>query len=134
MSAMTTTHNRRLGLSGVALTKARNNRFDNQALTAVRNEIEAVLDESGYLVGAPFSWVTIAVRYGVVDADAPVYQPISKKYNDLPLAIEVDTSRLTGADLVSLTSVFKRAVVLALVHAGKKYQRPTAELEALLSR
>jgi hypothetical protein len=129
---MVTTHGRRLGLSGVALTKARNNRFDNQALTAVRNEVEAVLDESGYLVGAPFSWVTIAVRYGLIDADAPVYQPISKKYGDLPLSIEVDTNRLVGADLASLTGMFKRAVLLALMHAGKKYDRPTATLEAEL--
>ena len=132
MNTMVTTHGRRLGLSGVALTKARNNRFDNQALTAVRNEVEAVLDESGYLVGAPFSWVTIAVRYGLIDADAPVYQPISKKYGDLPLSIEVDTNRLVGADLASLTGMFKRAVLLALMHAGKKYDRPTATLEAEL--
>jgi len=133
MNTMATTHNRRLGLSGVALTKARNNRFDNQALTAVRDEIEAVLDESGYLAGAPFSWVTIAIRYGLVDADAPVYQPINKKYGDLPLAIEVDTNRLIGVDLASLVSVFKKAVLLALVHAGRKYNRPTVKLEALLN-
>jgi hypothetical protein len=132
MKAMATTHGRRLGLSGVALTTARNNRFDIQALTAVRSEVEAVLDESGYLVGAPFSWVTIAVRYGLMDADAPVYQPISEKYGDLPLSIEVDTNRLVGADLASLAGMFKRAVLLALVHAGKKYDRPTARLEAEL--
>lgn len=116
LNVMSTTHSRRLGLSGVALTKARNNPFDIQVLTAVRNEVEAVLDKSGYLVGAPFSWVTIAVRYGLMDADAPVYQPISKKYGDLPLAIEVDTNRMVGADLACLTGVFKRVVLLALVH------------------
>jgi hypothetical protein len=132
MNAMATTHCRRLGLSGVALTKARNNRFDNQALTAVRNEVEVVLDESGYLVGAPFSWVTISVRYGLIDADALAYQPTSKKYGDLPLSIEVDKNRLVGADLASLTGVFKRVVLLALVHAGKKYDRPTAILGAEL--
>lgn len=131
---MGTRHSSRLGLTGVALTQTRNNRYDTQALTAVRDEIEAVLDQQGFLDGAAFSWVTVSVRYGVVNADEPVYQSISKKYGDLPLAIEVDTRCLIGADIAALRDVFKQAVVLALVHAGKRYGRPTANLEALLRK
>lgn len=129
---MATTHSKRLGLTGVALTQARNNRYDTHALITVRDEIEAVLDQQGYLDGATFSWVTVAVRYGLINAEEPIYQPISTKYGDLPLAIEVDTSRLVGADIAELRNVFKQAVVLALIHAGKRYGRPTAKIEELL--
>lgn len=131
---MNTTHGRKLGLSGVSLTKARTNRHDVKALTAVRDELEAVLDSDRYLLGAPFTWVTIAVRYGLVDASEPSYQPINKKYGDLPLAIEVDTHRLVGLDVQDLAMLFRQAVLVALVHAGKKYERPCAKLESLLHK
>lgn len=130
---MPTTHNRKLGLIGTALTKARNNKNDIRALTAVRNELEQILDAENYLLGAPFTWVTVAVRYGLVDAVEPTYQAINRKYGDLPLAIEIDANRLIGLDLEALTTVFRKAVLTALVHAGKKYGRPTEKLETLLA-
>lgn len=124
-------HNRKLGLSGVALTKARNNRFDAKALTEVRDEIEKVMVESGYLEEAPFSWVTIAVRYGLKDDSEPEFQKINKEYGDLPLSIEVDTNKLTGASLEELKGIFRLSVLKALISAGIKYQRPIEKLEAL---
>lgn len=72
-------HNRRLGLIGVALTLTRNNRETGKALDAVRDEIESVMDECGYLIGAPFSWVTVSVRFGLVNAAVPSYGAVSKK-------------------------------------------------------
>lgn len=125
-------HNRKLGLSGVALTKQRNNRHDAKALTAVRDEIEKVIIDSEYLEGAPFSWVTIAVRYGLKNEGKPSYQAVNKKYGDLPLSIEVDTHELIDASLEELKLIFKRAVLKALIHAGKKFERPTEPLEQVL--
>lgn len=58
-------HNRRLGLIGVALTLTRNNREAGKALDAVRDELESVMDECGYLIGGLFSWVTVSVRFGL---------------------------------------------------------------------
>lgn len=126
-------HNRKLGLNGIALTKQKNNRLDSKALTAVRDAVEKVMIESGYLEGAPFSWVTIAVRYGLKNDDKPSYQAIDKKYGDLPLAIEVDTRELIVASLDDLKLMFKRAVLKALIHAGIKYKRPIGSLEEMLS-
>ena len=125
-------HNRKLGLNGVALTKQRNNRHDTKALTEVRDEIEKVIIDSQYLEGAPFSWVTVAVRYGLKVDDKPSYQAVNKKYGDLPLSIEVDTHELIDASLEELKLIFKRAVLKALVHAGKKFERPTEPLEQVL--
>jgi hypothetical protein len=59
------------------------------ALNEVRDELESLLDGCGYLVGAPFSWVTISLRYGLIDEQEPHYQGINKKYGDLALAIEL---------------------------------------------
>lgn len=125
-------HNRKLGLNGVALTKQRNNRHDAKALTEVRDELEKVIVDSQYLEDAPFSWVTVAVRYGLKNDDKPSYQAVNKKYGDLPLAIEVDTHELIGASLDELKLIFKQAVLKALIHAGEKFERPTDALEKIL--
>ncbi|MCL1480493.1 Imm39 family immunity protein [Marinobacter sp. M3C] len=125
-------HNRKLGLSGVALTKQRNNRHDTKALTAVRDELEKIIIDSEYLEGASFFWVTIAVRYGLKNDDKPSYQAVNKKYGDLPLSVEVDTQELIGASLEELKLIFKRAVLKALIHAGKKFERPIVPFEQAL--
>lgn len=126
-------HNRKLGLSGIALTEQKNNRHDAKALTAVRDVVEKAMIESGYLDGAPFSWVTIAVRYGLKNDDKPSYQAINKKYGDLPLAIEVDTHEMVGASLDDLTLTFGKAVLKALIHAGQRFERPVEALERMLA-
>ena len=125
-------HNRKLGLSGVALTKARNPKGDVAALSAVRDELEPVIIESGYLEGAPFWWVTIAIRFGMKTETEPHFQSINKKYGDLPLAIEIETSRILKATGSELTNLFKAAALRSLIAAGHRYNRPTTELVALL--
>jgi hypothetical protein len=125
-------HNRKLGLSGVALTKARNNKHDTKALTAVRDELEQLLIGSAYFTDAPFSWVTVAVRYGLKDEIIPHYEKINQKYGDLPLSIEVDTNRLMGASFEDLVKTFSVAILRALIHAAAKYQRPAEQLRVQL--
>ena len=124
-------HGRKLGLTGVALTKQRNNRNDTKALTLVRDELEKAMVDSGFLNGAPFSWVTVAVRYGLKNDDEPSYQSINRKYGDLPIAIEIDTHEMMDASLEELSLTFKRAVLKALVHAGRKYDCATDFLESM---
>lgn len=126
-------HNRKLGLVGVALTKAKNNRRDVEALSQVRDEIERLLIDSHYLVDAPFSWVTLSIRFGLKDDSTPSYGKINKRYGDLPLAIEVDTHAMGVASLEELKKRFKIATLIALIAAGKKYSRPVTSLEGALS-
>jgi len=127
-------HNRKLGLVGVALTKARNNRKDVEALSQVRDEIERILIESHYLLDAPFSWITVSIRFGLKDESTPSYGKINKRYGDLPLAIEVDTHSGGVASFEDLKRRFKSATLIALIHAGQKYARPVSSLEAALSQ
>lgn len=122
-------HNRKIGLSGVSLTKARPPRYDIEVMSEMQDELESLMLSDNYLNDAPFEWVTVALRYGLKNEDKPHYQKISKKYGDLPLSIEIDTHELIKADRDELKRIFMVATLKALVHAGQKYKLPTASLE-----
>ena len=122
-------HNRKLGILGVALVKARFPKCTGSALDTVRNELEAHLISSGVLTGAPFFWVTIAIRYGLKDQEQPVFQRINQKYGDLPLAIEVDSHRILNGDEKQITEIFREAATKALLAASKRYERPLLNSE-----
>ena len=91
------------------------------AAGAARNDLEREMIESGYLDGAPFKWIGLIVREGLVDESAPHYQVIDRSDGELPLAIELDTHRLLGASLEEMTRVYRQTVLLALVHVAEKY-------------
>lgn len=124
-------HDGKLGLIGVSLTMARVPNADLDAFAAVEAELEPILEASGYLKDAPFSWVTLAIRYGLKNEDKPHYSSINKKYGDLPLSIEVDVREMVGASMEQLRIVFRRATLRALIHAGAKFGRPIEALRDL---
>ena len=121
-------HNRKLALSAVALTKAKI-RGDIPVATEVRDELEQLLIRSSYLEGAPFRWVGVMLRYGLKNEDKPEYDKIDEKDGELPLAIEIDTNELIGADRERLKCVFTAATLRALIDAGHKYGLSTSVLE-----
>ena len=104
-----------------------------EAATAVRDELEGEMIESGYLNGAPFEWVGLIIRYGLKDDDKPSYSRINKKHGDLPIAIEIDTHRFLGAPYEEVANVFRKATLISLIHAGQKYGLKVARLEKLLA-
>lgn len=125
-------HERKLVISGVSLTKTRLNKYGIQALTVARDELEACIISSNYLDGAPFLWVSIILRYGLISATKPIFKGINKTHGDLAIAIEIDTAKIINADLPTLASIFKKSALIALIYAGKKYDRPIKQLESLL--
>lgn len=127
-------HNRKLVLSGIALTKMRYKDNDLQALSETRDILETIIINSDYLNDAPFSWVGISIRYGLKYEEKPHYQGISKKYGDLSLAIEVDSNEMIEASYEELVRIFTAATLKALIHAGHKYKRPVEALEKMLDR
>jgi len=88
---------------------------------------------SGYLEAAPFKWVGVIIRYGLKYETEPQYHGINKKHGDLALTIEVDTHDLLDADLAGVVAMFRKATLIALVHAGRKYKLKTDRLEDLLA-
>ncbi len=133
MSDMTRNHNRKLGLCATALTTARMPKFDIEVATVVRDEIEKVMGDSGYLRSAPFEWVTIAFQYGLKNDDEPVFGKISKRYGTLPLAIELDTNELLGASREEMKRLFEIAALRSLIAAGKRYSLNYSALETHLA-
>ena len=101
------------------------------AANRARDEIEQSLIEVGYLDQAPFKWVGLIVREGLKDETSPHYQRINKTHGDLPLAIEIDTHRLLGATEDEMVSIFRRASLISLIHAGEKYGLPVDGLRHL---
>ena len=77
-------HNRKLAISGIALTMARNNRFALDVINELRDELERIVIDTGYLDDAPFQWVGLILRFGLVNEEKPHYQRIDNKYGDWP--------------------------------------------------
>ena len=126
-------HDRKLVIGGVALTKARlKPAIMAAAMDQARDALEGEIIRSGYLDGAPFRWVGLIIREGLVDEAEPHYERISAKHGDLPIAIEVDTHRLLGATTDQAERIYRKAALVALVHAGEKYGLNVEQLSTLL--
>ena len=126
-------HDRKLVLGGVALTMARvKHKLAGPAMDRVRDDLEKEILHTEYLAHAPFKWVSLIIREGLVDEVKPHYQRISRKYGDLPLAIEIDVHRLLDASEDEMADVYREATLRALVHAGQKYDLPVERFNNLL--
>lgn len=127
-------HNRKLVIGGVALTMARVRpaKAIASAGNRVRDELEQEMIQSNYLENAPFKWVGLIIREGLVDEERPHCGSINHKDGDLPLAIEIDVHRLLNVSEDDMAQVYRRATLIALVCAGEKYNLPTKRLKELL--
>ncbi|WP_084331832.1 Imm39 family immunity protein [Hyphomonas adhaerens] len=128
-------HNRKLALSGIALTEARiPPRPNATAANRSRDELEQEMIQSGFLEGAPFKWVGLSIRYGLVDEAEPHYQEIDPKDGELPLAIEIDVHRLLGVSEDEMAVVYRKTALIALIHAGEKYHLKVNRMKELLAQ
>ncbi|MGF1751950.1 Imm39 family immunity protein [Vibrio cionasavignyae] len=125
-------HNKKLVLGGVSLTKERPNRFAMQVMTEIRDELELLIINSGFLIGAPFIWIGLILRYGLVSADKPMYQKINEKHGDLPVSIELDTNELSSATKSELKRIMKKATLVALIDIANKYELKAEEFKKSL--
>jgi hypothetical protein len=130
---MAKTHDRKLGLIVVALTMQKNPKFLHEIQKEIIDEMEKILIQDDYYNGSPFSWITLSLRLGLKDAEKPRYFRINKKYEDLPLAIEVDCSSFRDASREEIYTKLRNATLIALLDAGKKYSRPMKLLSEKLS-
>ena len=127
---MSSAQNRRLLIGGVALTMGRL-KNDGLAMVEVCDELGPILESMGYVEKAPFKYVSLIIRYGLVNNTRPEYQRIIKKYGELPIAIELDMGMLKNANKIGkerLKTVFTIAAVEALIDVGRKYGLPTWDL------
>lgn len=127
-------HNRKLVLGGVALTRAKlPARQTAFAMGKARDDLEQEVIRSGYLSSAPFKWVGLIIREGLIDELTPHYQKIDQKDGELPIAIEVDINRLVGASADQATNIYRKAALLALLHVGEKYELDVGWVRVMLA-
>ena len=93
----------------------------------VRDELEALLDAK-FFEGAAFDGIGIIIRVGRKTNLSPEYQPIEQ--HELPVAIELPMSRLSKAKGDELASIFRWALLEALLAVAEKYKLPTSRLLA----
>ena len=122
-------HNRLIVLGGVSLTNARTNRYAIEVLEEIMDELEGLMFKNSFLDNAPFSWVSLIIRYGLKNDEKPSFQRINQKYNDLPIAIEIDSHEFIGVNKEELKSIFLNVALKSLIHVGMKYSLPIAFLE-----
>jgi hypothetical protein len=126
-------HNRKIVLGGASLTMARVNRHTMDVTGEIMNELEHLMISTNYLDNAPFKWVGLILRFGLKNEDIPHYQRITKKYGDLPVAIELDTHELQHASRGELKELYMIATLKTLVDVGKKYNLPYEKFEEMLA-
>jgi hypothetical protein len=124
-------HGRSLGIVGVSLTKARLPKGTEEVLGQVRDQLEDLLLRTDYLTGAPFSWITISIRFGLKDDLEPLIGRINQKYGDLPLSIEMDFSSLKGNTIEAHKAAYFRAAARALLGAVNLHNLPESARQAL---
>lgn len=126
-------HNRKLVIGGIALTKARIPvKLAGPAMERTRDDLEKEMIQSAYLDGAPFKWAGLLIREGLVDEIEPHYEKINVKHGDLPLAIEIDAHHLLNATEDQMAAIYRKAALIALVHAGEKYGLKVDRMKELL--
>lgn len=123
-------HGRKLGILGVSLTKARLPCGCEAVLADVRDELASLMETTGYLEHAPFSWVTVALRFGLKDDLDPEFSRVNTKSGDLPLAIELDVAALQGTSLAAHRIAYRRAAARALLGASIRYKLGLESVQA----
>lgn len=116
-------HGRKLVLGAVALTVNRNNRFLTEVLNELRDKVEPILVAHGFFEGAPFTWISLIILNGLVNASEAVLGPISKVHGDLPVSIEFDCRGVSRSSKEELNRILYPIVLRALYSAGLAYGR-----------
>ena len=121
---------RKLLIGGVALVVG-NVRNAGEAMVAVCDELDPILAESGWFPFAPFKYVSLIIRYGDKIDLNPEFQPIIKKYGELPIAVElkVEDIRAVHRDKIKLVNLFRQVALKALLAVAGKYGLPKSPIE-----
>lgn len=121
-----------MGGSSLTMARLRGNK-DMRAAGAVREEIEQEMISSSYLDNAPFDFIGLTIRYGLKYDEKPHFLGLDQKTLCCEYAIEVDVNDMLETDYDGLVAIFRKAALIALVYAGKKYDLKTDRLEEMLN-
>lgn len=95
------------------------------------SKLEPILDKVGFADDAPFKTVSIIIRFGEVTNLVPDYGQIDKRHMELPVAVELEMSKLRFAERKFVEDTFFHATVSVLLDVAKKYDLPSSSLMSL---
>ena len=124
---------KQLLIGGVNLGKGRIKNAGSAVMQA-RNELEEHLVENAYLEKAPFSTVNMVFRYGDKDNWEPEVEKIDRENDELPVAIEFDSSKLKAMNVDELRSWFRLAIIEVLCDIAANYDLPYEFLDRLRTK
>ena len=112
-------------VGSVDLVKARH-RNSGRVSLRVRNEINAELVALGWPEKAPFSHISLIIRYGETRLEPVQIDKITKRHNELPVAVQEDVSKIVAADKseTEIESVVRPCIVRAVNAVAEKYGLP----------
>lgn len=96
----------------------------------IRGDINSRLLECGWPNGAPFTIVSLILRFGVESTDSIEFQPIYEKLGQmvLPIAIQLSMSEIVAAQhsAEQIERVLRTPIVRAVNAVAEKYGLPPA--------
>ncbi|TDU68157.1 immunity protein 39 of polymorphic toxin system [Prosthecobacter fusiformis] len=110
---------RELLIGAVGLVKG-SVKYGGKAMVNVCNELEPELERTKFLENAPFSLVSVIIRYGTKWGDVELGK-INRRHAELEAAVEVPISEVRGLDASKLTDVVRTVVLETLVEVAMKY-------------
>jgi hypothetical protein len=117
-------------IGGVSLIKGRV-REAGLAMKEICDDLNPFLKEIGFVDNAPFKTVSMIIRFGEKTDLTPDYEPINKRYSELPVAVEMELSGLRVASKDVVKSAFVKATIGVLLDVAKKYDLPSEPLEMI---
>jgi len=99
-------------------------------MTSICDELEPLLQSSGFLDGAAFSTVSVVFRFGNHDG-GPELERVSKRHSELPVAMELRMADLKRLEYPALRGRLRDATLCLLAAVAEKYGLPGARLAQL---
>ncbi len=115
-------------IGGVALVKGKV-QDAGVIMVEICYELEPMLRKVEFTERAPFYTISLIIRFGDQNSLEPEYQRISRKYDELPVAIEVDMARIRRQPKEILKPIFGRATMIVLRNVALKYNLPSEFLD-----
>ncbi|WP_419227318.1 Imm39 family immunity protein [Alteromonas sp. OM2203] len=119
-------------IGGVSLIKGRVKEA-GPVMKEICDELEPLLQDIGFVDSAPFKTVSMIIRFGEKTDLTPEYEAINKRYNELPVAVEMELAEFRVASKDVVKSAFVKATIDVLLDIAKKYDLPSEPFEMIKS-
>jgi len=118
-------------IGGVGLVKGRV-RLAGPVMREICDELEPALQRVKFTDHGPFHTISMIVRFGEKTRLAPEFEPLNRKYSELPVSVELPMDELRVLRRPQLKDRLLEATHQVLEAAAEKYGLPYEELSEAL--